>query len=186
MILEKSAPVFNRKGIAGTSMSDIMEVTKLSKGALYLHFENKEVLAEAAVDYNMDLLKKKVSQALSRHKTAKGRLFAFLQVFSDPINPPVAGGCPMMNFSTEVDEQNHAIKEKVSQLIDISQALIAEIIEKGITEGEFKVGWNSREFATVMFAMIEGGIMICRSNGNNEKMKVISATLKRMINAQIP
>jgi TetR/AcrR family transcriptional repressor of nem operon len=185
LILEKSAPVFNRKGIAGTSMSDIMEATNLSKGALYVHFDNKEVLASAAVDYNMDLLEKKVSQALSRHKTAKGRLFAFIKVFNDPMNPPVAGGCPMMNFSTEADEQNPVIKEKVSQVIDISQELIAGIIKKGINDGEFKADWDFKEFATVMFAMIEGGIMICRANGNNEKMKVISATLKNMIDAQL-
>ena len=44
-IIEKAAPIFNTKGIAATSMSDSMEATKLSKGIMYVHFDNKVVLA---------------------------------------------------------------------------------------------------------------------------------------------
>src|ERR1700712_3875950 len=185
LILERSAPIFNTKGIAATALSDIMEATGLSKGALYIYFENKEVLANAVVDYNMELLGKKVAEALNRQHTAKGKLFAFIRIFYDPMDPPVAGGCPMMNFGTEADEQNPAIKEKVNQEVNISQQLIADIIKKGIKDGEFNPDWNDQEFATVMFAMIEGGIMICRANGNNDKMKLISANLKKTITAQL-
>ncbi|MDB5144704.1 MAG: TetR/AcrR family transcriptional regulator [Mucilaginibacter sp.] len=185
LILERSAPIFNTKGIAGTSLSDIMKATNLSKGALYLYFENKEVLANAVVDHNMELLGKKVNDALKRKQTAKEKLFAFIQIFYYPMLPPVAGGCPMMNFGTEADEQSPVIKEKVDQMVNISQQLIADIIKKGIKDGEFKSDWDEQEFATVMFAMIEGGIMICRANGNNDKMKLISANLKKTITAQL-
>src|ERR1700736_2465598 len=94
-ITERSAVIFNTKGIAATSMNDIMEATNLSKGSLYVHFENKDVLACAAVDYNMDMLALKVQSAIKKYKTAKDRLFAYLDVFKDPMNPPVFGGCPM-------------------------------------------------------------------------------------------
>ena len=30
-IIEKSAPIINKKGMAGTSLSDIMEATKLAR-----------------------------------------------------------------------------------------------------------------------------------------------------------
>jgi TetR/AcrR family transcriptional repressor of nem operon len=185
LILERSAPVFNMKGVAGTALSDIIKATGFSKGALYIYFENKEVLANAVVDYNMELLRKKVYEALSRQQTAKGKLFAFIRIFHDPISPPVAGGCPMMNFGTEADEQNPVIKEKVNHAVNMSQQLIADIIKKGIKDGEFKPDWDYQEFATVMFAMIEGGTMICRANSNNDKMKLISASLKRMITVKL-
>jgi hypothetical protein len=34
-IVEKAADLINRKGIAGTSLSDIMEATQLAKGGVY-------------------------------------------------------------------------------------------------------------------------------------------------------
>ncbi|NGM90654.1 helix-turn-helix transcriptional regulator, partial [Parapusillimonas sp. SGNA-6] len=51
-IVEKTAPVFNTKGYAGTSMNDIMSATGLSKGCIYGNFENKDEVALAAFDYN--------------------------------------------------------------------------------------------------------------------------------------
>ncbi|WP_163411362.1 TetR/AcrR family transcriptional regulator [Flavobacterium ajazii] len=180
-IIEKAAPIFNTKGIAATSMSDIMEATKLSKGSMYVHFENKEVLACAAVDHNMKILTDKLLLEISKSKTAKEELFTFIEFFSNPVTPPVTGGCPLLNFGTEADDTNPVVKEKVNSAIKFSQQVIQNIISKGIENKEFNPEWNYTEFATVMFAMMEGGHLISRMSGNNDKMKVIIKTLKKII-----
>lgn len=183
-IIEQAAPLFNTKGIAATAMSDIMEVTKLSKGSLYVHFENKDILVASAVDYNMELLSNKLRNKLSQYKTAKDKLYGYLDFFIDPTQPIVTGGCPMLNFGTEADDTNELIKKKVNNLVIKSQKLLSDIIKEGIDNGEFKPDWNHEDFATIMFAMIEGGVLICRVADNNTKMKVINDNLKKMIAAQ--
>jgi TetR/AcrR family transcriptional repressor of nem operon len=55
-IIEKAAPIFNQKGVAGTSMSDIMEATKLAKGGLYGNFESKEEICVEAYKYLTECL----------------------------------------------------------------------------------------------------------------------------------
>ena len=180
-IIEKAAPIFNTKGIAATSMSDIMEATKLSKGSMYVHFENKDVLACAAVDHNMKILNGKLEAEITKAKTAKDQLFAYIDFFSNPINPPVIGGCPLLNFGMEADDTNPVVKEKVNRIIQRGQSLLTSIIEKGISEGEFNPNGKARELATVIFAMLEGGHLMSRMSGNNESMKTIVATLKKMI-----
>jgi len=180
-IIEKAAPIFNTKGIAATSMSDIMEATKLSKGSMYVHFENKDVLACAAVDHNMKILNSKLEAEIVKAKTAKEQLFAYIDFFSNPINPPVIGGCPLLNFGTEADDTNPVVKEKVNRVIQRGQSLLTSIMEKGISEGEFNPNGKARELATVIFAMLEGGHLMSRMSGNNESMKTIVATLKKMI-----
>jgi AcrR family transcriptional regulator len=185
LIIGRSAPVFNKKGIAATTMSDIMEVTRLSKGSLYVHFENKEVLASSVVDYNMEILAKKVMSAINRHANPKEKLFAYLDVFIDPLHSPVAGGCPMMNFGAEADDTNEEIRKKVALVVEASQQMIANIIKQGIKEGVFNPGWNYKEFATLLFALIEGGTMISRITGNNSKMKIINRNIRKMIEEQL-
>ena len=180
-IIEKAAPIFNTKGIAATSMSDIMEATKLSKGSMYVHFENKEVLACAAVDHNMKVLGDKILLTVSKAKTAKEELFAYINFFSDPLNPPVIGGCPLLNFGMEADDTNAIVKEKVNFGIKFTQRVLETSINKGIANGEFKPEWNAADFATVIFAMLEGGHLISRISGNNDKMKIIVKTLKSLI-----
>jgi TetR/AcrR family transcriptional repressor of nem operon len=180
-IIEQAAPIFNTKGIAATSMSDIMEATKLSKGSMYVHFENKEVLACAAVEHNMKILSDKLQRTLSGHKTSKEQLLAYIDFFSDPNHPPVVGGCPLLNFGTEADDTNPIVKEKVNRAIKQGQDLLSGIIEKGIANKEFKADWNPADFATVLFAMLEGGHLMSRVSGNNERMEVVGNSLKKMI-----
>jgi TetR/AcrR family transcriptional repressor of nem operon len=184
-IIEKAAPIFNMKGISATAMSDIMEATKLSKGILYVHFENKESLASSAVDHNMNSVATSVKAAMSRHTNPKDMLFAYLDVFASPTNYPIKGGCPILNFGTEADDTNEEVRKKVGQVIEAGQARIANIIQQGIKEGVFNPQWNYKEFATMMFAMIEGGVMICRVTGDNRKMKIIIRNLKKMIEDQV-
>lgn len=184
-IIEKAAPIFNTKGIAATSMSDIMEATKLSKGSMYVHFENKDVLACAAVDHNMKILNSKLQFEVIQGKSAKEQLFAYIDFFSNPIHPPVIGGCPLLNFGTEADDTNPIVKEKVNNAIKRGQQLLTSIIEKGIADKEFDSNWNASEFATVLFAMLEGGHLMSRMSGNNDNMKTITQTLKKIISEKL-
>ncbi|MBO9636167.1 MAG: TetR/AcrR family transcriptional regulator [Chitinophagaceae bacterium] len=184
-IIEKAAPLFNRKGMEATAMSDIMEITRLSKGSLYVHFRDKDELTKAVVEYNLQLLEKKVTTAIQQAPTAKAKLFAFIDVLANATKPPVEGGCPMINFGMEADDTNPLIKQRIHQAIEQSQKTIATIIRAGIKAGEFNPDWNYKEFATIMFATIEGGVFISRIAGNNEKMKIIAGHLKKMIEEQL-
>lgn len=181
MIIEKAAPIFMIRGIAGTAMSDIMEATGLSKGTLYIHFKNKEELVNHVIDHNMGMLGQKVTEAMAQKITAHEKLLAYLNVFKDTLQPPVPGGCPMINFGMEVDDTDPLLKSKIAEAVEYSQQLITDLIDKGINEGEFKKEWDAKEFGTVMFAMIEGGVMISRIIGNNQKMQVITNRLELMI-----
>ncbi|MBN9381503.1 MAG: TetR/AcrR family transcriptional regulator [Chitinophagaceae bacterium] len=185
MIIERSAPIFNKKGIAATAMSDIMDATKLAKGSLYVHFDNKDVLAEAAVDFNLELLSKKLMSAISQFDNPKEKLFAYIDAYRNPIDPPVIGGCPMLNFGMEADDQIETVREQVAAMVNKSQQLIIDIIAKGIRQGIFKPDWNYKEFATLMFATIEGGILISRTTRKTDKMAIINRNLKKMIEAQL-
>lgn len=180
-IIEQAAPVFNTKGIAATAMSDVMAVTKLSKGSLYVHFKDKEELSHAVVDYNIQLLRKQVLAAVTAQKDARLALHAFLGVFADPLDPPVQGGCPLLNFCMEADDNYPEIRRKVHEELVAAQTVIAGMIKQGIAAGVFVSNWNAGEFATKMFAMIEGGVLLCRAAGNNNKMKVIQKIIKKEI-----
>ena len=183
-IIEKSAALFNTKGIAATAMSDIMEATKLSKGSLYVHFENKDVLAGAVVDHNLEFVETKLMTALGMQRTAKAKLFAYIDVLKDAVNSPLKGGCPMLNFGMEVDDTNYPIKGKVHAMIEKAGNTISDVIKYGIKRGEFKTNLNAREFATMMLAMIEGGIMMSRVAGTNENIDVVAKQLKKSITHQ--
>lgn len=185
LIIEQATPIFNKKGIFGTSMSDIMEAAKLSKGSLYVHFENKDSLAFSVLEYSLGLQYNKISASVDHVDSPYEKLLAYLDVYRDPMNPTVPGGCPMMNFGMEADDNFPLVKERVNRAIEARQKYLEDIIKTGIHDGIFKPDWNYREFATIMFAMIQGGIMICRIAGSSAKMTAITNQLKKMIQEQL-
>jgi AcrR family transcriptional regulator len=48
--LEAAATVFDRQGFASASISDILSTGRVTKGALYFHFESKEALARGVME----------------------------------------------------------------------------------------------------------------------------------------
>src|SRR5438309_5380747 len=77
-ILETAAPIFNQKGISGANIDDVLVATKLTKGCLYGHFEGKEDLALQVVDHMLNTNGEKMLSTISKGKTAKAKVFAFL------------------------------------------------------------------------------------------------------------
>ena len=53
-IVEAAAPIFNKRGYEGSSLSELMEATGLKKGGIYRHFASKEELAAEAFDYTWE------------------------------------------------------------------------------------------------------------------------------------
>src|SRR5450631_507693 len=171
LILEKAGPIYNAKGISGTGVEDVLNAAKLTKGCLYSHFENKEDLSVQTVDYLLKKINYGIGQAMMKEKTAKGKIFAYMDFNKSPLNTYIDGGCPIFNMAVESDDNHSAIKNKVSSVVRTSQDSFAEILRSGIKNGEFSTSLDPVIFAFKMFSAVEGGIVMCRVMNTNAPMK---------------
>jgi len=89
-IIAKAAPIFNTKGFAAASMTDVMHATGLQKGGLYNHFETKDELLLAAFDYALQQVTDAVLGVIKREQTSTQKLTAlinFLVIRTNRKNP---------------------------------------------------------------------------------------------------
>jgi len=177
-ILETAAIIYNEKGLAGTGVDDILEATRLTKGCLYSHFENKEDLTLQVADYLLQKSFEAMSKVLSSPGTAKERIFAYLDLYKAPLRPPMQGGCPMFNMAVETDDNLPVVKQKVADALGRSQKLLASLFEEGIRKKEFKPSLDAEVFAFKVMATVEGATVICRSMTTNKPMQGIIKSLK--------
>lgn len=162
-IIQQAAELFNQQGYAGSSISDIMRVTGLKKGGIYNHFQSKDELALQAFDYAIACVSKHYRLVLRNERHAIARLKAMINVFSSFVdNPPIPGGCPLLNTAVESDDAHPALRERTQQAMTAWLNLIRRIIETGIAKGEIKAGVNADEIASIMTATLEGAIMISK------------------------
>ncbi len=180
-IIEQSAAIINKKGVAGTSISDLMEATRLAKGGIYGNFESKEEICMEAFNYLSTRVGKGLDGAIAGKSTAKEKLFALLDYYQNAVATSEMGGCPLLNFGLEADDTNVEIRQSVAKAIKKSQQRIAKIVEEGKAGGEFGKRADSEVFAVKMFTMVEGAIFASRVMGSHGQMKTVVDILKKEI-----
>lgn len=162
-IIKQAAELFNQKGYAGSSIADIMEATGLKKGGIYNHFKSKDELALEAFDYAYRCSSQKIWQIVRQKTNAIDRLQALVSAYLDYVdNPPIAGGCPIMNTAIESDDTHPILRDRVRGAIDEWRSLIGRIIEKGIKKGEIRPTVEPEFMATIIISTVEGAIMMSK------------------------
>lgn len=185
-IIQQAAGLFNQQGYAGSSMSDIMRVTGLQKGGIYNHFNSKEELALAAFDFAIQLSSKKFLQAVRGKRTTVEKLQAILWVYQQFIDdPPVPGGCPLLNTAVESDDAYPVLRDRAQQAMTSWRNLIIRIINKGIVQGEVHSAIEADTVATILIATLEGSVMISKLYGDAVYMERAIAHLNHYIISEL-
>lgn len=177
-ILETAVPLYNEKGISGVNIDDVLEATKLTKGCLYGHFENKEDLSGQVIDLALKKVSEKIREAVAKGKTPKGKLIAFIDFYKNPIETFISGGCPIFNTAVESDDNYPVMKKKVAKVLRTGQEELVALLQEGIHIGEFSKDLDPAVFAFKMVAAIEGGIVMCRVMETAKPMQGLLKSLK--------
>lgn len=172
MILARVAPLFNQQGYSGSSLSDIMQQTGLEKGGIYNHFKSKEQLALEAFDYSYAVLEQRIRAALVGKKHAIERLYALFSYFQELVDdPPIPGGCPILNTAIESDDAEPALRDRARGAMDELRSTVRRILSKGIERGEVRPGIDVETWTSVMIATFEGAVMLSRLYQDNMHMR---------------
>jgi TetR/AcrR family transcriptional regulator, transcriptional repressor for nem operon len=167
-IIEKAAIIFNQYGYAGSSISDIMQLTGLQRGGIYNHFKSKDEIALAAFDYTIDLLHQTVMTEMLYKNHAIERLHALIDAvkrFSK--HPSIIGGCPILNTATDSDDTHPALRKRTQEAVNQIRALIGSIVELGIRQKEIIATADGEEVSLVIISTIEGGMMLTKLYGDD-------------------
>lgn len=164
MIIEKAAELFNTKGYAGCSMSDIMAATGLKKGGIYNHFSNKDEISLEAFEFSISRLEAMLADVTRFAKTEKARLVAILDFYRNyAINPVIKGGCPILNTLVDSYDTNPALISLARKKTEKLLKGLEGIIQRGQTGGEFQTLVEPRTVALIIFSGIEGALLLTRA-----------------------
>ncbi|NET31687.1 MAG: TetR/AcrR family transcriptional regulator [Cyanothece sp. SIO1E1] len=162
-IIEKSAPVFNVYGYAGTKMQMLVDATGYQMGGIYRHFETKMDLAKEVFRYNFEVLVKS-NLDLNPNLSPREKLLQIIDNYQAMVvNPKVTGGCPILNTSTEVDDTDEAFSILTKSSIKEVIGEIELILTEGKKAGSLQANFDPKEEAVYLFASFEGAILLAKS-----------------------
>jgi len=181
-IIEKTAPIFNQKGYAGTSISDLTEATGLTKGSIYGNFSNKDEVALSAFDHNYGLIKATIRHEMDKVPDTLDKLRVWLKVFSKLATDDIFKfGCPILNTAIEADDTHVALRKKAIGAINNWYRVLGDVIKLGQEQRIIKEDVNAAEFAGAYIAIIEGGVMLAKVTGKMDGLNAVIKQAEKMI-----
>ncbi len=185
-VIAKAATLFNKRGFAGVSLSELMAATGLKKGGIYNHFASKEELMAEAFVYAFGRVTEELSRVIKSQLTALDKLKAVVEFYRHyPLQPTIEGGCPIVNSAVESDDANPLLREKVKEAMQTVQAGLIRVVERGQRRGEFRPEVDPEQAAVAIIAQIDGGIVISRAFGEARYMNIVCDQLHRYIATEL-
>ncbi len=181
-IVERAAGLFNTVGYYRASMTDVMNATGLEKGGIYNHFASKDDLAVAAFEYAVGLFAAALRKQIDLAVQPFDKLLALIDGFNLAVtDPPVKGGCPLLNCAVENDDGNPLLKAKVQVAMERFHKMVENLVIDAQSEGEIAKHYSSKQIATFIVSSVEGGIMVSRLFDDTQRMELVTQSLKSFL-----
>lgn len=185
-IITKAATLFNKRGFAGVSMSELMAATGLKKGGLYNHFSSKEEIMAEAFGYAFGRVTDELTRVIKNELSAHDKLKAVIEFYRHySLKPTIEGGCPIVNSAVESDDANPLLRSKVKEAMQVVQSGLVSVIKRGQQRGEFRQDAEPEKAAIGIIAQIDGGIIITRAFGESRYMDIVCDQLHRYVETEL-
>lgn len=143
---------FGLYGYKKTSMIEIANDLKLSKGLLYYYFPDKEHLYNAVIEKEVEVFQENVSQKLQQHSDPAEKLREFAHI-------RLLHFRSLLNLSRFRFEEFQAFKKVMcntrNTVKQFEKQIMVEILEEGKTQLQFNIS-DSKEIAELLFDLMRG------------------------------
>ncbi len=160
-ILDAALRVFSRKGYASTTLEDIAKEAKVTRGAIYWHFENKVKIYAALVGERSSKAFALFSEILNTKISPVQKLRQVLiqsLIFIEE-NEEYRAILELTTFKTEVTEEMIPF---VQQKVKNNRMLVAtfvKIVEEGRASGEIRRDVNPNAAALAIMGFLNGTLL---------------------------
>ena len=175
--------LFGRYGYEGVSIGDIAKRAKLSKGALYWHFDGKEALYLACLKHLHGIFNEDIFEPMSGARDgATGMVLMFqglLRLFADPRLQKGVGGYWLVPDTPETA----TIFAEQRAFEQASQQVIAGCLRKGVAAKQFDLGGDLDVMARAIISIIEAIVLPMRHQTPEEVRPQIGVLARTLFKA---
>ena len=169
--MERAAELFAARGVAGTSLDDVLAAAGAGKSQLYHYFSGRDELVAAAVGMRCTQVLAGLTQALGRVASLaelEQALAGFVAGFEQMGLP----GCPIGSLAAEVAERNEGARRQAAAGFDAWERLLADALERMRERGELRPDASPAVLATALLASIEGGMVLSQARKDPASLRI--------------
>lgn len=162
-IIHESLKLFSLKGYLTTTINDIIEAAKTSKGGFYNHFSSKDDLFNAVLAEARNFWRERVLDGLDEIVKPSNQLIQLLENYSlhylkDSDNIP--GGCIFLTLAVELNDQRPDLAKKVNEGIFGLKKKIKRLLDQAVMVGEFREDVDTEKASMIILSGFLGSSVL--------------------------
>lgn len=171
-ILCEAEHLMHLKGYRATSLEDIARACSMTKANLLHHFESKEALGLAVLDYKIAATRCGCLDPLgccSDPAEAVAALFEQAAKFYK--GNGCRAGCFIGNVASEMSDVSERFREKVSAFFDEWTGRLEAALRRAREAGIYKGSLRPRASAEAVLALYEGSLILARAHRDPDVLR---------------
>jgi AcrR family transcriptional regulator len=182
-ILKAASRCFSKGGFAETTMDQIANEARLSKGALYWYFKSKEELFTTLKAQNIAKVLQRLNELFASKGKFDSKLSEAFKLYSFPLAPDQRRAARLnMEFwatAPKIPRLNKILNDEYEKLHSFLKYIIQEAIEKG----ELSEKVDPESLTTILLATLDGLELHWAIFGRDfEWQKILAALFNLIIN----
>lgn len=177
-LLEAAERLMLAQGFTATSVNEICEAAKVTKGSFFHYFESKDQLGQ-------EVLERFCASGEKLHQTFAGddpdplkRVYNYIDnTIKMATDPAMSKGCLLGFFSQELCDTNPSIRAACNKGFADWAKSLGEEMAKAKAKHAPSAAFNPRELAEHLIAVMEGSMIIGKARGD---MSVVARNLRHV------
>lgn len=171
-ILDVAQDLIQRLGVNGMSYKDISEAVGIRKASVHTHFPKKDDLLLALLERYNDRFLRVVDGIVASAESPEIKLRRYCGLYEATLSSGAQDkACLCGMLGAELASLKHPLVEKVCAFYRDNEYRLAKILEQGRQTGDFRFGGEPQALASLIFAALEGGMLVARAQGGAQKFR---------------
>jgi TetR/AcrR family transcriptional regulator, transcriptional repressor for nem operon len=176
--VERAMDVFWTCGYHGTSLPDLLQATRLSRGSLYAAFGDKHGLFLRALDRYIDEALARLDTELDPRESALAGLRACVAGYIERTSG-VNGkrGCLVVATAMELAAHDADVERRIRRFFRVMEARLTTALTRAQTTGELAAGVEPANAAHMLLCLLEGLRVVGKTGSNRAASQAAADTL---------
>jgi TetR/AcrR family transcriptional repressor of nem operon len=183
-ILDLAETLIQTRGYSAFSYQDIADSLGIRKASIHYHFPSKADLGVAVVDRYMARSGEALTAIADDQSQSSMTMLDFyvqpyLQFASTPDCVCLCGA-----LAGEVMALPPKVRERIDHFFRTHQVWLAEILQRGVARGEFKLPAPASKVARYVFDALQGALLVKRTTNDVSQINDVIAVMKLQLAAR--
>lgn len=181
-ILDVAQELVQTIGANAMSYQHISDAVGIRKASIHHHFPTKEKLIEALIERYSGCFFRLVDAIAASKKNGAAKVRDYIGLFEATLREGAHDkACPMGMLGAEVRTLGEVASERVRQFYVQNERRLGTILAEGKRDGSLAFKGSPEALAGMIFAFLEGAMLVARGSRRPEHFQEAAGQLLRMV-----